>query len=182
MEFQPTRLPEVVLIKPRVFGDVRGYFFETWQEQRFASAGIDASFVQDNHSHSTRLTLRGLHYQIQQTQDKLIRVTRGEVFDVAVDIRRSSPRFGQWVGVVLSESNHHLLWVPQGFAHGYIALTEEVDFVYKCTDYYAPQHERSIRWDDPHIGVQWPLPQGGAPILSAKDAAAPLLQQSETFA
>jgi dTDP-4-dehydrorhamnose 3,5-epimerase len=181
MEFEPTRLPEVVLIKPRVFGDARGFFFETWQEQRFAGAGIAAHFVQDNHSHSTLHTLRGLHYQIQQTQGKLVRVTRGEVFDVAVDIRRSSPRFGQWVGVILSDANHHMLWVPPGFAHGYLALSDEIDFVYKCTDYYAPQHERAVRWDDPQVGVRWPLPAGFAPILSAKDAVAPLLPQAESF-
>jgi dTDP-4-dehydrorhamnose 3,5-epimerase len=181
MEFEPTRLPEVVLVKPRVFGDARGFFFETWQESRFTGAGIAAHFVQDNHSHSTLHTLRGLHYQIQQTQGKLVRVTRGEVFDVAVDLRRSSPRFGHWVGVVLSDSNHHMLWVPPGFAHGYMALSDDVDFVYKCTDYYGPQHERAVRWDDPQVGVEWPLPAGVAPILSAKDAVAPLLPQAESF-
>jgi dTDP-4-dehydrorhamnose 3,5-epimerase len=181
MEFEPTRLPEVVLIKPRVFGDARGYFFETWQAQRYEGASIAAHFVQDNHSHSTRGTLRGLHFQIQQPQGKLVRVTRGDVFDVAVDMRRSSPRFGQWVGATLSEANHHMLWVPPGFAHGYLTLTDEVDFIYKCTDYYAPQHERAIRWDDPKVGVKWPLPLGTAPILSAKDAAAPLLAQAESY-
>lgn len=181
MEFEPTRLPEVVLIKPRVFGDARGFFFETWQQEKFAAAGISMPFVQDNHSHSTLHTLRGLHFQIEQPQGKLVRVSRGEVFDVAVDIRRSSPRFGQWVGVVLSEANHHMLWVPPGFAHGYLALSEEIDFLYKCTDYYAPQHERAIRWDDPQLGVQWPLPSGVAPILSGKDAVAPLLAQARTY-
>jgi dTDP-4-dehydrorhamnose 3,5-epimerase len=181
MEFEPTRLPEVVLIKPRVFGDARGFFFETWQQERFATAGISMPFVQDNHSHSTLHTLRGLHFQIEQPQGKLVRVSRGEVFDVAVDIRRSSPRFGQWVGVVLSEANHHMLWVPPGFAHGYLALSEEIDFLYKCTDYYAPQHERAIRWDDPQLGVQWPLPTGVAPILSGKDAVAPFLAQARTY-
>lgn len=181
MEFQSTRLPEVVLIKPRTFCDARGFFFETWQQQRFAAAGITAEFVQDNHSHSTRYTLRGLHFQIEQPQAKLLRVSRGEVFDVAVDIRRSSPRFGHWVGVVLSEANHHMLWVPMGFAHGYLALSEEVDFLYKCTDYYAPEHERAIRWDDPEIAIAWPLPQDQAPILSSKDAAAPLLSEAEAY-
>jgi dTDP-4-dehydrorhamnose 3,5-epimerase len=181
MEFTPTRLPEVVLIKPRVFGDARGFFFETWQAQEFAVAGIGMPFVQDNHSHSTRHTLRGLHFQIGQPQGKLGRVTRGEAFDVAVDIRRSSPRFGQWVGVVLSDTNHHMLWVPPGFAHGYLALSEEIDFLYKCTDYYAPQHERAIRWDDPQVGVQWPLPAGVAPILSGKDAVAPLFREAESY-
>jgi dTDP-4-dehydrorhamnose 3,5-epimerase len=181
MQFTPTRLPEVVLITPRVFGDARGYFFETWQQQRFAQAGISAQFVQDNHSHSVRHTLRGLHYQIQQPQGKLVRVTRGKVYDVAVDLRRGSARFGQWVGVALSDVNHQMLWVPPGFAHGYLALSEEVDFLYKCTDLYAPQHERSIRWDDPQLSVQWPLPPGTAPQLSAKDAIAPLFADAETY-
>jgi dTDP-4-dehydrorhamnose 3,5-epimerase len=181
MDFEPTRLPEVVLIKPQVFGDARGFFFESWHQQKFAAAGIDAHFVQDNHSHSARHTLRGLHYQIRQPQGKLVRVTRGEVFDVAVDIRRSSPRFGQWVGAVLDEANHHMLWVPPGFAHGYVALSDEIDFLYKCTDFYAPQHERAIRWDDPQIGVLWPLSVGHSPTLSAKDAAAPFLKDAETF-
>jgi dTDP-4-dehydrorhamnose 3,5-epimerase len=181
MQFEPTRLPEVVLIKPRVFGDARGYFFETWQQARFADAAIPAAFVQDNHSHSTQHTLRGLHYQIKQAQGKLIRVTRGEVFDVAVDVRRSSPRFGQWVGVTLSETNHHMLWVPPGFAHGYLAISEEVDFLYKCTEYYAPQHERTISWNDPQVGVHWPLAHGQAPILSAKDATGAVLAQAEVY-
>lgn len=180
-EFEPTRLPEVLLVKPRVFGDARGFFFETWQQQRFAAAGIDAQFVQDNHSHSARHTLRGLHFQIQQPQGKLVRVSRGAVFDVVVDIRRSSPRFGQWVGVTLSDANHHLLWVPPGFAHGYLALSEQIDFLYKCTDFYAPEHERSIRWNDPTLAVQWPLPNAVAPILSAKDASAPLFQDAESY-
>ena len=181
MEFEPTRLPEVVLIKPRVFGDARGFFFETWQAQEFGAEGISMPFVQDNHSHSARHTLRGLHFQIEQPQGKLVRVARGEVFDVAVDIRRSSPRFGQWVGVLLSDTNHHMLWVPPGFAHGYLALSEEIDVLYKCTDYYAPQHERAIRWDDPGLAVQWPLPTGVAPILSGKDARAPLLREAQSY-
>ena len=181
MEFEPTQLPEVVLIKPRLFGDARGFFFETWQQEKFTAAGIAMPFVQDNHSHSARYTLRGLHFQIEKPQGKLVRVSRGEVFDVAVDIRRSSPRFGRWVGVVLSETNHHMLWVPPGFAHGYLALSEEIDFLYKCTDYYAPQHERAIRWNDPQLDVQWPLPAGFAPILSGKDAVAPALREAETY-
>jgi dTDP-4-dehydrorhamnose 3,5-epimerase len=181
MEFEPTRLPEVVLIKPRVFRDGRGFFFETWQQEKFAAAGIAMPFVQDNHSHSARHTLRGLHFQIQQPQGKLVRVTRGEVFDVAVDIRRSSPRFGQWVGTLLSDTNHHMLWVPPGFAHGYLALSEEIDFIYKCTDYYAPEHERVLRWDDRELGVRWPLPPGVAPILSDRDAIAPLLRQAQSY-
>ena len=181
MEFVPTRLPEVVLIKPRVFGDARGFFFESWHAQKFADAGIQAQFVQDNHSHSVRHTLRGLHYQIEQPQGKLVRVVHGAVFDVAVDIRRASPRFGQWVGVALSAANHHMLWVPPGFAHGYLALSDEIDFLYKCTDFYAPQHERSIRWDDDEIGIDWPLPADTPPLLSAKDAVAPALAEADTF-
>jgi dTDP-4-dehydrorhamnose 3,5-epimerase len=181
MDFEPTRLPEVVLIKPQVFGDARGFFFESWHQKQFAAAGIDVHFVQDNHSHSVRHTLRGLHYQIKQPQGKLVRVTRGEVFDVAIDIRRSSPRFGQWVGAILDDMNHHMLWVPPGFAHGYVALSDEIDFLYKCTDFYAPQHERAIRWDDPQIDVQWPPSVGHSPTLSAKDAVAPLLKDAETF-
>jgi dTDP-4-dehydrorhamnose 3,5-epimerase len=181
MELEPTRLPEVVLIKPRVFGDARGFFFESWQERAFAAAGIGTSFVQDNHSHSTRHTLRGLHFQVQQPQGKLVRVTRGEVFDVAVDIRRGSPRYGQWAGVVLNDANHQMLWVPPGFAHGYLALTEEVDFLYKCTDYYAPEYERAIRWDDPQLAVNWPLPAGIVPVLSSKDAAAPLFSHAQSY-
>lgn len=181
MEFEATRLPEVILVKPRVFGDERGYFLETWRADRFAAAGIDACFVQDNHSHSRRLTLRGLHFQIQQPQGKLVRVASGAVFDVAVDMRRSSPHFGQWVGVHLSAENHHMLWVPPGFAHGYLTLSERVDFLYKCTDLYAPQHERAVRWDDPTIGVEWPLAGGEAPILSERDAVAPLFAAAESY-
>jgi dTDP-4-dehydrorhamnose 3,5-epimerase len=181
MQFEPTRLPEVVLIKPQVTDDARGFFFESWQQRRFAEAGIDARFVQDNHSHSTLHALRGLHFQIRQPQGKLVRVSRGEVFDVAVDIRRSSPRYGQWVGVRLSDANHHMLWIPAGFAHGYLALSDEIDCLYKCTDFYASEHERAIRWDDTQIGVQWPLPVGIGPTLSARDAAAPLFKDSETY-
>jgi dTDP-4-dehydrorhamnose 3,5-epimerase len=181
MVYEPTRLPEVILIKPRVFGDDRGYFFESWREETFRAAGIDATFVQDNHSHSVRHTLRGLHYQIRQPQGKLVRVTRGEVFDVAVDIRRSSPRYGQWIGAHLSDANHHMLWVPPGFAHGYLALSDRIDFLYKCTDYYAPQHERSILWNDATIGVHWPLPVGAQPIISDKDAAAARFADAEVY-
>jgi dTDP-4-dehydrorhamnose 3,5-epimerase len=181
VEFEPTRLPEVVLIKPRVFDDARGFFFESWNAQQFARAGIAAHFVQDNQSRSSRHTLRGLHYQIQQPQGKLVRVSRGAVFDVAVDMRRSSPRFGQWVGAHLSASNHNFLWVPPGFAHGYLALSDEVDFLYKCTDFYAPQHERVVRWNDPIIGVEWPLPTELEPILSSRDQAAPAFENAECF-
>jgi dTDP-4-dehydrorhamnose 3,5-epimerase len=181
VEFIPTRIPEVILIKPRVFGDARGFFFETWHERKFADAGIGGHFVQDNHSHSTRYSLRGLHFQIRQPQGKLVRVSRGEVFDVVVDLRRSSPHFGQWVGVLLSDANHHMLWVPPGFAHGYLALSEEIDFLYKCTDFYAPEHERAIRWDDAQLGVQWPLPANVTPLVSDKDARAPSLRDAETY-
>jgi len=181
MEFRPTRLPEVVVVIPRVFEDERGYFLESWRRDKFAAAGIVADFVQDNHSHSVRYTLRGLHYQIRRPQGKLLRVTSGEVLDVAVDIRRSSPRFGQWVGVVLSEANHRMLWVPRGFAHGYLCLSEQVDLLYKCTDFYSPEHERAIRWNDDTVGVDWGLPSDVDPILSTKDAGAPGLDEAESF-
>ncbi|MGC3982198.1 MAG: dTDP-4-dehydrorhamnose 3,5-epimerase [Steroidobacteraceae bacterium] len=181
MEFIPTRLPEVVLIKPKVFGDARGYFLESWQQKKFADAGINAQFVQDNHSHSSQWILRGMHYQIQNTQGKLVRVSRGAVFDVAIDVRRSSPNFGQWVGVELNDTNHHMLWVPPGFAHGFLALSETVDFLYKCTDVYAPQFERTIRWDDPDVGIEWPLPAGVAPQLAARDAQAAGINDAEVF-
>lgn len=182
MQFQPTALPEVVAIQPQVYRDARGYFYETWREDGFAAAGIEARFVQDNHSHSVRHTLRGLHYQIKHPQGKLLRVVRGAVFDVAVDMRRSSPRFGRWVGVTLSEDNCTMLWVPAGFAHGYLALSEEIDLLYKCTDFYSPQDERAVRWSDAELAVRWPLAPGAAPILSPKDAAAPLFSEAECFA
>ena len=181
VDLQSTRIPEVILLRPKIFGDDRGFFLESWHKRKFAEAGLDIEFVQDNHSRSVRNTLRGLHYQIQQPQGKLVRVTRGEAFDVAVDIRRSSPRFGQWVGVPLSEANRQLLWVPPGFAHGYLALSETVDFLYKCTDLYAPQHERAIRWNDAAIDIRWPLPAGVSPLLSAPDATAPMFQHAEYF-
>lgn len=181
MEFQPTEIPDVVLIRPKVFGDARGYFMEAWEKRKFAAAGLDLEFVQDNHSHSARHILRGLHYQIEQPQGKLVRVVGGTVFDVAVDIRRSSPSFGRWVGTVLSEDNHHMLWVPPGFAHGYLVLSDSAEFLYKVTDYWAPQHERAIRWNDPEIAVRWPLPPGAEPIVSAKDAAALSFREAEVF-
>lgn len=182
MEFVPTRLPEVVLIKPKLYGDSRGYFLESWQQGKFAAAGIDAHFVQDNHSHSSQWILRGMHYQIQQTQGKLVRVARGAVYDVAIDVRRSSPRFGQWVGVELNDTNHHMMWVPPGFAHGFLALSDHVDFLYKCTDLYAPQHERTIRWNDSAVGIEWPLPAGVTPQLAARDAQASGINDVEVFA
>ncbi len=181
MEFQSTELPEVVAIRPKVYRDARGYFYESWRADAFAAAGIEAQFVQDNHSHSVRHTLRGLHYQIQHAQGKLVRVVRGAVYDVAVDMRRSSPRFGHWVGLTLSDENHTMLWVPPGFAHGYLALTDEIDLLYKCTDFYSPQDERAVRWNDARLGVHWPLPPDAAPILAPKDAAAPLFIEAEYF-
>jgi dTDP-4-dehydrorhamnose 3,5-epimerase len=181
MKFLPTAVPDVVLIEPRVFSDTRGHFMETWQLQKFATAGIQANFVQANHSVSKQWVLRGLHYQIQQPQGKLVRVLVGEVFDVAVDIRRSSKTFGRWIGVTLSASNRHMLWVPPGFAHGFLALTDQVEFGYYCTDYYAPQYERSLAWNDTAVGVSWPLPPGVEPILNDKDRDAPHLNAIECF-
>jgi dTDP-4-dehydrorhamnose 3,5-epimerase len=174
-------IPEVVLIEPRVFGDARGFFMETWHRSRFAEAGIGADFVQDNHSASSRWVLRGLHYQMQQTQGKLVRVVAGEVFDVAVDLRRSSPTFGKHVAVHLSADNKQMLWVPPGFAHGFLVLSERAEFVYKCTDFYHPASERSLRWDDPALGIRWPLPPGTRPELAAKDAAGATLDSADVF-
>jgi len=182
MNLIPTALPEVLIIEPKVFGDARGFFFESFNQQRFDEAtGTRFHFVQDNHSRSAKGVLRGLHYQIQQAQGKLVRVARGAVFDVAVDVRKSSPRFGQWVGVELSEDNQRQLWVPPGFAHGFLVLSDSADFLYKTTDYYAPTHERSIAWNDPALGIVWP-DIGMAPQLSAKDAVSPPLAQAEVFA
>lgn len=172
MQAIPTSIPEVMVLEPKVFGDARGFFFESFNRKVFREAtGVDADFVQDNHSRSARGVLRGLHYQLQQPQGKLVRVVRGAVFDVAVDIRRSSPTFGQWVGMELSEENHRQMWVPAGFAHGFLVLSESADFLYKTTDYYAPQHERCIAWDDPEIGIEWPFAAHGiaSPQLSVKD-------------
>jgi dTDP-4-dehydrorhamnose 3,5-epimerase len=181
MKFLETDLPGVILIEPAVYGDDRGFFMETWQARRFADAGIDYAFVQDNFSQSSKGTLRGLHYQVEQAQGKLVRVVSGEVFDVAVDLRRSSRHFGQWLGAILSAENKHQLWVPPGFGHGFLVLSETAEFEYKCTDFYAPEHERSIRWDDPDIGIDWPLPDGQSPLLSDKDQAAPFLKDAETY-
>ena len=170
-----TPLPEVKLLEPRVFGDSRGFFMESHQQQRYAEAGIPGPFVQDNHSRSMGGVLRGLHYQLRRPQGKLVRVSRGVVFDVAVDIRQGSPHFGQWYGVVLSDTNHWQLWVPPGFAHGFCVLSETADFEYKCTDYYQPDDDYGLRWDCPEIGIDWPL---GRPVLSEKDQAHPDLRSA----
>lgn len=169
MQFFETKIPDVKLIKPKVFGDNRGFFMETWNEQLFINADINTRFVQDNHSRSIKHTLRGLHYQINKPQGKLVRVTRGEVFDVAVDLRRYSPTFGQWVGEYLSEENQHQLWVPPGFAHGFLVISDTAEFQYKCTDFYAPEYERSIKWSDKNLNINWPLPKGTIPLISEKD-------------
>ncbi len=176
-----TTLPGVVTITPRVFGDDRGFFMESWNARAFADAGLDLTFVQDNHSRSVRHVLRGLHYQRSNPQGKLVRVTAGAVFDVAVDLRRSSPHFGRWVGVELSDTNKTMLWVPPGFAHGFVVLSASADFQYKCTTPYDPTDERTIRWDDPVIGIDWPL-AGAVPALSAKDAAGAALADADVFA
>jgi dTDP-4-dehydrorhamnose 3,5-epimerase len=175
-----TELPGVLVIEPKVFGDARGFFFESWNEKAFnASAGGDVRFVQDNHSRSAKGVLRGLHYQIRQPQGKLVRVTSGEVYDVAVDLRRSSPAFGRSFGVLLTAENHRMLWVPAGFAHGFVVVSERADFLYKTTDYYAPEHERTLLWNDPALGIDWPLES--APLLKPKDAAGAPLAQAETY-
>ena len=181
MKFEPTDLADVVLITPRVFGDDRGFFMETWQRRKFAEAGIDVDFVQDNHSRSARGALRGLHYQVKQPQGKLVRATVGEVFDVAVDIRRGSPTFGRWVGRRLSAENKQMLWIPPGFAHGFYVMSEIGEFQYKCTDYYAPEHERCIRWNDPTIGIEWPIKHHERPLLSERDRAGKSLKDIETL-
>ncbi len=179
----PTRLPEVLIIEPRVFGDERGFFTESWNQRAFTDAtGVADAFVQDNHSRSAHGVLRGLHFQIIKPQGKLVRVVSGRVFDVAVDMRRSSPRLGHWAGVELSAENKRQLWVPPGFAHGFLVLSDSADFLYKTTEYYAPEHERALRWDDPHVGVQWPLETlGAAPGLSAKDGQAALWDRAEKY-
>jgi dTDP-4-dehydrorhamnose 3,5-epimerase len=171
MKVTPCSIADVLLIEPRVFGDTRGFFFESFNQRAFNQAsGLDLSFVQDNHSKSARHVLRGLHYQVQNPQGKLVRVVAGEVFDVAVDIRRDSPTFGQWVGEILSADNKRQLWVPPGLAHGFVVLSETAEFLYKTTDYYAPEHERCIAWNDPTLAIQWPQ-LDGEPLLSTKDAA-----------
>ena len=180
MQVVQTAIPDVLILEPKVFGDDRGFFFESFNQQTFENlTGIKANFVQDNHSKSAANVLRGLHYQIERAQGKLVRVTSGEVFDVAVDIRRQSATFGKWVGVLLSAENKRQMWIPPGFAHGFVVLKDNTEFLYKTTDYYAPQYERCIRWDDPAIGIEWPVSQ--SLILSAKDQQGLLLSQAEVF-
>jgi dTDP-4-dehydrorhamnose 3,5-epimerase len=181
MQIIETALPEVQILEPRLHGDERGFFMETWNARTFSELGLDLEFVQDNHSRSGRGILRGIHYQVVKPQGKLVRVTRGSVFDVAVDLRRSSPSFGRWVGVELSETNHRMLWVPPGFGHGFYVTSETADFLYKCTDFYYPEHERGVRWNDPELAIQWPIPEGGSLELSAKDREAPLLQNANLY-
>jgi dTDP-4-dehydrorhamnose 3,5-epimerase len=180
MEVIKTQHPEVLLLRPKVFGDARGFFFESYNRKAFAGIGIDAEFVQDNHSRSAKGVLRGLHYQISQPQGKLVRVTAGEVFDVAVDLRRSSPHFGRVASFRLSAESHDMAWIPPGFAHGFQVLSEHAEFLYKTTDYYAPEFERCLRWNDPTLAIDWPL--DGAPLLSAKDQAGLSLAECEVFA
>ncbi len=180
MHVVPTSIPDVKLVEPRVFGDARGFFFESWNARALAEAGIAASFVQDNHSRSARSVLRGLHYQVQHAQGKLVRVVAGEVFDVAVDLRRSSPTFGRHVAVRLSADDKRMLWVPPGFAHGFCVVSESADFLYKTTDYWHPEHERTLLWNDPALGIDWPL--DGPPTIAARDAAGAPLAAAATYA
>ena len=182
MKFTNTPIFGAVLIEPQVFGDARGFFMETWQQEKFKAAGIDAAYVQDNHSRSAQWTLRGLHLQVQRAQGKLVRVTSGSVFDVVVDLRRSSPSYGASWGVELSAENHRMLWVPPGLAHGILITSETADFLYKCSDFYFPEHERTLAWDDAALNIRWPLPAGVAPKLSAKDARGASFAEIEKFA
>ena len=181
MRFTPTAIPEVVIIEPRVFQDDRGFFLETFQALKYEPIGVHAPLVQDNHSGSRRGVLRGLHYQIRRPQGKLVSVTAGEVFDVAVDLRRSSPTFGRWAGATLSAHNRLQMWIPPGFAHGFYVTAEWAEVCYKVTDYYNPACERTLHWNDPEVGVQWPLPDGAAPVLSPTDAPGLLLSHAEVF-
>lgn len=181
MKFTTAKIPDVIIIEPQVFGDSRGFFMETWHSRKFSEAGIHAEFVQDNHSKSGQGVLRGLHYQIRQPQGKLIRVVSGEVFDVAVDLRRSSPHFGCWVGEYLSAENQRMLWIPPGFAHGFYVISESAEFVYKCTDYYSCEHERCLKWNDPEVAIDWPLVDGRPPLLSVKDMAGMMLNNADTY-
>ena len=177
----PTALPEVLLVRPDVHGDQRGFFVEVWREERYRAAGISGPFVQDNHSRSSRHALRGLHYQVGRPQGKLVRVAVGSVFDVAVDLRRSSLSFGRWVGTTLDGESHHQLWIPPGFAHGFYVLSDYADVIYKCTEPYIAASDRAVRWNDPDLAIEWPLGGAGPPILSPKDAAAPPLARTEGY-
>jgi dTDP-4-dehydrorhamnose 3,5-epimerase len=181
MKFISTDIPDVLIIEPQVFGDHRGFFMETWHDEKFKEAGVDVRFVQDNHSKSAHGILRGLHYQIGKPQGKLVRVVAGEVFDVAVDIRKSSPTFGKWVGERLSAENKRMFWVPEGFAHGFYVISESAEFIYKCTNLYAPDCERAIVWNDPELGVDWHLVNNELPVLSDKDNNAPLFRDAEYY-
>ena len=180
MKVVPTAIPDVLLLEPKVFGDERGYFYESWNKRTFAELGIDADFVQDNHSKSQRNVLRGLHYQIEHAQGKLIRVTAGSVYDVAVDLRRSSPSFGQWVAFTLSAADKRMAWIPPGFAHGFCVPSDAAEFLYKTTDYWSPAHDRTLLWNDPQLAIPWPLT--AEPLLAAKDVTGTPLAQAETFA
>jgi dTDP-4-dehydrorhamnose 3,5-epimerase len=182
MKFTPTRIPDIVIVDHDVFEDDRGFFMETWQQRAFEAAGIDARFVQENHSMSSKGVLRGLHYQVQQPQGKLIRVVVGEVFDVAVDLRQSSATFGQWVGETLSAANKRSIWIPPGFAHGFLVTGESAEFIYRCTDYYSPEHERTLRWDDADVAIDWPLSGSDQPIVSARDAAGVRFKDADVYA
>ena len=179
MKAIPTAIPDVLLLEPRVFGDARGFFYESWNRRGFAELGIDVDFVQDNHSKSQRNVLRGLHYQIEHAQGKLVRVTAGQVYDVAVDLRLSSPTFGQWVGFTLSAEDQRMAWIPPGFAHGFCVTSESAEFLYKTTDYWSPAHERTLLWSDAQLAIPWPLT--GEPLLAAKDAAGRPFHETETF-
>jgi dTDP-4-dehydrorhamnose 3,5-epimerase len=181
MKFHKTPIAGVILIEPPVFGDDRGFFMETWQLPKFEAAGIKATFVQDNHSRSARWTLRGMHMQVKHTQGKLVRVTAGSVFDVVVDLRRGSPSFGRWWGIEISDQNHRMVWVPPGLAHGMLVTSPSADFLYKCTDIYSPGDERTLAWDDPTVGIEWPIANGTAPKLSAKDLKGETFDKIEKF-
>jgi dTDP-4-dehydrorhamnose 3,5-epimerase len=181
MEFEPTAIADVVLIRPRVFGDARGHFYESWEERKFAAAGLELHFRQDNQNLSARHVLRGIHYQLRRPQGKLVRVVTGAVFDVAVDLRRSSPTFGRWVGAELTQDNHHMLWVPPGFGHGFVVLSESAHFLYKCTDFYVPEDEHAITWNDAELQIDWRLPAGVQPILSARDTAGKRFRDAEYY-
>jgi dTDP-4-dehydrorhamnose 3,5-epimerase len=181
LKVERASIPDVLLLEPKVFGDARGFFFESYNRRSFAAAtGLDVEFVQDNQSRSRRNVLRGLHYQVRQAQGKLVRVASGEIWDVAVDLRRSSPSFGRWVGAKLDAESHRMMWIPPGFAHGFIALSEQADVLYKATDYYAPEHERTLLWNDPALAISWPL--AGEPVLADKDRRGTPLSAAETFA